>query len=363
MTAGLRWSKEEETTQFDQYYSLFSSTTGNTGVEQDWFGLGSPVWSYGNGQYSNRGIFVFDNGDVPESFVDPTDPNEVITPLIENTNADTDIDDDFFTWKLGLDWQASDDTLVYASYNRGIKAGGFNAPLDATLYVYGFLAPDEMQFDKETLDAFEIGFKTDLWDGRARLNGAMYYYDYQDYQAFNLESLTLFVFNTDATNKGFELELQASPTEGLDLLLGVAYVDTEVEDAYSPDGVNTIDREMIMTPEWTFNGMFRYEWPVGQGSLAAQYDFSYMDDHFFQLKNSPVGAEDSYMLSNIRLTYTSGNGDWEISGFVNNVTDEKFRQMVFDLSGTPAEGGFGMAEHYFGKPRWWGASFTYRWGD
>ena len=144
-------------------------------------------------------------------------------------------------------------------------------------------------FDEETLDAYEIGFKTELWDGLARLNGAMYYYDYKDYQAFNLESLTLYVFNTDAVNQGFELELQTSPVEGLDIILGMAYIDTNVEDAYSPDGgATSVDREMIVTPELSFNGMFRYEWEVGAGMLAAQYDFNYMDDHFFQLKNSPV---------------------------------------------------------------------------
>ena len=144
----------------------------------------------------------------------------------------------------------------------------------------------------------------------------------------------------------------------------MAYIDTNVEDAYSPDGGTTlIDREMIVTPEWMFNGMFRYEWQVGEGFLAAQYDFNYMDNHFFQLKNSPVVEEDSYVLSNVRLTYTAAETDWRVSVFVNNVTDEEYRQMALDLSGTPLEGGFGMTESSYGKPRWWGVSFEYLWGN
>lgn len=350
MTAGLRWSKEEKSTQFDQYYSLFESTTSNNVAVRDLFELGDPVWSYGNGQFSNQGsVTLFGAFGID-------------LPLLEG-QTDTEIDDDFFTWKLGLDWQATDDTLVYLSYNRGIKAGGFNAPLDATLYIVGALTPEEFKFDKETLDAYEIGFKTDLWDGRARLNGAAYYYDYQDYQAFNLESLTLFVFNTDAVNQGFELELQASPIDGLDVLLGMAYTDTNVEDAFTTLSGDVLDREMIMTPEYTFNGMFRYEWEMGAGMLAAQYDFNYMDDHFFQLKNSPVVEEDAYALSNVRLTYTSADTDWDISAFINNLTDEEYRQMALDLSGNPLEGGFGMTESAYGKPRWWGVSFNYRWGN
>ena len=342
LTMGLRWSKEEKETEFIQYFSLFESTDSNDVLIRDLFG--AEYWSYGNGQYSNTLAQAFG------------------APAIQGA-TDTEIDDDFFTWKLGLDWQASEDTLIYVSYNRGIKAGGFNAPLDASLYAFGALAPDEMKFDKETLDAYEIGFKTELWGGRARLNGAAYYYDYKDYQAFNLESLTLFVFNTDAINQGFELELQASPVEGFDVLLGAAYIDTTVEDAYSPDGgLTRVDREMIMTPKWSFNGMFRYEWEMFGGHLAAQYDFNYLDDHFFQLKNSPVGKEDAYTLSNVRLTYSSDD-NWSVSAFVNNVTDEEYRQMVFDLAGTPVEGGFGMAEHYYGNPRWWGVTFNYHWGS
>lgn len=350
LTAGLRWSKEEKSTEFDQYYSTFESTTSNDVAVRDVFGLGDPVWSYRDGRFSNQGsVTLFGAFGIP-------------LPLLEG-QTDTEIDDDFFTWKLGLDWQATEKTLVYVSYNRGIKAGGFNAPLDATLYIVGALTPEEFAFDKETLDAYEIGFKTELWDGRARLNGAAYYYDYKDYQAFNLESLTLFVFNTDAVNKGFELELQASPIDGLDMLLGMAYTDTNVEDAYTTPGGAVLDREMIMTPEFSFNGMLRYEWQMGKGMLAAQYDFNYMDDHFFQLKNSPVVEEDGYTISNVRLTYTSPEGDWNVSAFVNNVTDEEFRQMALDLSGNPLEGGFGMTESAYGRPRWWGVSFSYRWGN
>lgn len=350
LTAGLRWSKEEKSTQFDQYYSLFESTTSNDVAVRDLFELGDPVWSYGGGRYSNQGsVTLFD------AF-------GIALPLLEG-ETDTDIDDDFLTWKLGMDWQAGDDTLVYLSYNRGIKAGGFNAPLDATLFIVDALSPDQFKFDKETLDAYEIGFKTSLWGGLARLNGAAYYYDYKDYQAFNLESLTLFVFNTDAANQGFELELQSSPAEGLDVLLGMAYTDTNVEDAFTTLGGDVLDREMIMTPELSFNGMVRYEWGVGSGKLAAQYDFNYLDDHFFQLKNSPVVAEDAYVISNVRLTYSSANDDWSMSAFVNNVTDEEYRQMALDLSGNPLEGGFGMTESAYGSPRWWGLNFTYRFGE
>ncbi len=86
-----------------------------------------------------------------------------------------------------------------------------------------------------------------------------------------------------------------------------------------------------------------------------------MDDHFFQLKNSPVGQQDAYVISNVRVGYTTGN--WNVTAFVNNLTDEEYSQMVFDLAGTPAGGGFGMAEKFYGDPRWWGVSISYSWGS
>ena len=61
LTAGLRWSKEEKSTQFDQYYSLFESTTSNNVAVRDLFELGDPVWTYGGGRYSNQGsVTLFD---------------------------------------------------------------------------------------------------------------------------------------------------------------------------------------------------------------------------------------------------------------------------------------------------------------
>jgi iron complex outermembrane receptor protein len=88
-----------------------------------------------------------------------------------------------------------------------------------------------------------------------------------------------------------------------------------------------------------------------------------MSSHFFQLKNSPVGEEDDYVITNARLSYTSGSGNWVTSAYVNNLTDEDHRLMVFDLAGSPAQGGFGMYENYAGSPRWWGVSVQYIWGS
>ncbi|MGD9602923.1 MAG: TonB-dependent receptor, partial [Gammaproteobacteria bacterium] len=140
-----------------------------------------------------------------------------------------ELDRGLWSAKVQLDWKPTDDFLGYVSWNRGVKGGGFNAPLDITDLTgtspTGFLPLDDalMRFDEEKLDAFEIGFKQSLFGGLARLNGSFFYYDYQDYQAFRIVGLSTFIFNADADSKGMELELQASPLEGLDMLFGVSW--------------------------------------------------------------------------------------------------------------------------------------------
>ena len=96
------------------------------------------------------------------------------SPFVDDTS------DTFWTGKLQLDFNASDDVLVYGGVNRGIKAASFNAPIAG-----GLPFPDSIiPYGKETLTSVEVGIKTTVLDGTTRVNWSAFYYDYQDYQAF-----------------------------------------------------------------------------------------------------------------------------------------------------------------------------------
>jgi len=250
-----------------------------------------------------------------------------------------------------LDWSVSDDSLVYFSWNRGVKGGGYNAPIFPLAVPYD---DDSMSFDPEQLDAFEVGFKMTMMDGRARLNGAAYYYDYKDHQAFNIIGIDTLTFNADAKSQGFELEYQVSPTENWDILLGAAYNDIEI------DLGGGVKATSVQSPKLNLNGLIRYEWPMSSGGLALQADAVYRSEHFFALTALPNQTEDGYTLANVSATYTTDSGSWAVSAFVNNVTDEEYIVQTFDLSTTAL---FGMTEQYYGRPRWWGVSLRYNWGN
>jgi iron complex outermembrane receptor protein len=211
-----------------------------------------------------------------------------------------------------------------------------------------------MSYDPEQLDAYEIGFKSSLFDGLARLNGAVYYYDYKDYQAFFITGIQTITSNTDAESTGGELELITSPIDGMDILLGAAYNDIDVD---QPGGGTLTS---VQSPEWNLNGMIRYEWPMFGGYVALQADTVFVDDRIFAFTNDPPSDGDSYWLSNVSVSYATEDRDWLLRVYVDNVTDEEYLVQTFDLS--PAVENFGMTEQYYGRPMWWGVSLQYSFG-
>ena len=257
-------------------------------------------------------------------------------------------EDDEFSVRVALNYDLGEDVLIYSSWNRGVKGGGYNAPVFPLSPPLGY-DDATMSYDPEQLDAFEVGFKSRLADGLAIFNGAAYYYDYKDYQAFQIIGLDTITTNANADSYGFELELQATPTDGLDVILGMAYNDIEVS---LGDGPKTTS---VQSPKWNLNGLVRYAWPVAGGALAAQFDALYRSRHFFSLTGLETVEEDGYAITNASLSYTSANGGFTVSGFVHNLGDVQHLVQTFDLSG-PAV--FGMVEQYYNRPRWWGISLA-----
>src|SRR5690606_2434579 len=133
-------------------------------------------------------------------------------------------DDEDYSARAVLNWRPREDLLVYAGISRGTKAGGFSAPLDA------LLLPTEMPYEPEVLTNYEVGLKSEWLDGRLRFNASAFYYDYDDFQAFNFSGLTQVVVNADAEILGFEAEAAFLPVEGLELMLGLSLLDAKVKD-------------------------------------------------------------------------------------------------------------------------------------
>lgn len=144
---------------------------------------------------------------------------------------------DAITGRVVLDWKPdlsfTQDTLVYASYTRGNKPGGFNPPYDPNLF-----PPIPLTFKSETVDAFEIGTKNTFLGGELQLNATAFYYKYKDFQVSRIINRTSFNDNTDATIYGVELEAIVRPARNFTVNASMSYLNTEISDFSTVDTRN-----------------------------------------------------------------------------------------------------------------------------
>jgi iron complex outermembrane receptor protein len=308
-------------------------------------------------------IFLLDvwPADEPRGYLAPAEPAAYL--VVHNKDSAGDLavyDKGLWSAKVGLDWQVNDDLLTYFTFNRGVKGGGFNGPA-----VGEVMRPEQFPFKEEVLKAYEIGFKQTLADNRLRVNAAAFYYDYDDFQAFIFEGQANFISNQDAEIYGAELEIEGSPVEGLDVKGGVAYLQAEAYDVTFPftdsntgrEFTQPLDREFPRAPEWSANGLVRYQWPVSfentglGGNFAVQADFNWRSDQNMLLSEAPAGEQDAYAIVNARASYTSKDGRWEASFAVHNIGNKFYCTQIYDV-GTD----FNSVECFFNRPRWYAGS-------
>ncbi len=261
--------------------------------------------------------------------------------------------------KAELDYKIDQDNLLYASVNRGAKGGGWSAPSSGYVNLnpaYPFVPTLKMRYDEERLTSSELGFKSTFWDGAARLNGDVFYYNYKNYQGFFLDVATQIVENIDAKVKGGELELAVVPIHGLHLQLGVSYLDTQALDVPTPSGI-LVTSQLPQAPPWSVNAVARYEWPAFGGKLSAEIDAKWNKALYLELVNAPVDLQPSYTLANARVGYTDPSGRWDVSAYCKNCFNTLYRIYNLDLSGF-----LGINQSVYGPPRLYGASVAYHWG-
>lgn len=260
------------------------------------------------------------------------------------------INNDNISGKVGLNFRPNDDVLLYTSFSRGFKSGGFNGGfLDYTDGV----VPSDTPYKEEILDAYEIGFKSKLLDKSLRFNASVFYYDYKNYQALTFSGLSQFISNSDAELYGADLDLVWLPMEHLDLQLGASFLHTNV-DQVVVQGTPVMDTEMVLAPKFTLNGLARYEYPFANNrALIFQVDFNHQGAHFFDITNSPVSHEGAYTVFNARAAYR-WNEKLTFALWGKNITGEEYRVYTFDFTG-PA----GLNQQFFAPPRWIGGSLSY----
>ncbi|MFA5524676.1 MAG: TonB-dependent receptor [Tissierellales bacterium] len=230
------------------------------------------------------------------------------------------------TWRLVYDFNVSDDVMLYASYNRGFRSGNYNA-----------VSPADPAFDSEVVDAFEVGFKSELFDGVLRLNGSVYYYEVDDLQLQTFETFTSRTVNAaNAEITGAEVDLIWLATDALTFTFGASYSDGEYKDfpnapsnPPNPQGgnlpaeaVDASGNQIINMPKWQSTLGATYELPTDSGIYTTGLRVTYNDGFPWE----PDGRleQDSYTLVNLTLGWQSLSEVWGVQLIGRNLTNEKY---------------------------------------
>lgn len=261
------------------------------------------------------------------------------------------LSDTLVSGKAQVDFHLTNDVLTYVSVNRGVKGGGFTAPLFPD--TIGDLSP--LKFSPEKLTSYEAGLKSEFLDHTLRFNAAAYYYDYNDYQALIYTvALEQLIVNANAKHKGAEFDLEWAPTSAWKFAFGGSYVDAVVENVDSRGTGVKANYTAPNAPKWSANALARYNLPVGPGTVSFQLDGNYMTHFWFNLANTPVVDQPAFGIGNVRLFWTPKDAKYEVGASVENVTNKHYGVMGFDNTGIN-----GLAQLYPGNPRWWKAHVNY----
>ena len=233
-------------------------------------------------------------------------------------------------------YKVSADVNVYAQFSTGFKGGGVNPRPYYILQV--------QPFRPETVDAFEVGFKSELFDRKLRFNAAAFYNKYKDMQ-LTLNVCPQYVPVGQAPNcalpanvgngtiKGVEFEAELHPVTRMLIDASFSLVD------FNYDKVDTAATRVRLTDKTPFTPKYKasvgaqYEFRLGDhGSLTPRIDYQYQSEQYAYPVNFPRGRVPGFGLANARITYRDPSGAWQISAAATNLFDKYYILGTFDAT-------------------------------
>jgi outer membrane receptor protein involved in Fe transport len=326
------------------------------------------------------------------------------------------VDFEEMTGRFGFDWKPelafTDQSLIYAFYSRGYKAGGLNPACSQNCT--GLNAT----FEPEFINAFEVGAKNTLLDGTLQLNGTAFLYDYTGYQVSKIVNRTSINENIDAEVRGIELESIWNPIQPLRFNASIGWLDTEItggtsvdvfnrtqgdpnlvlvkasstancvvsrttaatalsisnalnnpfallgvcDGAFGPanDGVsvNLKGKELPNAPEFTVSLGAQYTVEMENGWTAlGRVDYYHQTNSFARIFNSAADKLEAW--NNVNLTVSLANADngWSVEAYVKNATDE---ETITDTYLTDDSSGL-FRNAFYTEPRTFGIGVSKTW--
>lgn len=257
------------------------------------------------------------------------------------SSGDSDFDNISYTGKI--DYDISENVMLYGSYSTGFKGSGFSPDCFGATGCF-------LPVVEEEVATIEGGFRTQIWDSRLQFNGTYFNSNYDNLQiAASVPGLGFTRFNVDETQiQGFEFDLNFSPTQNFTLLANLGILDGEYKSfgsdpgeiarqigglsnggASCPGGIATVEcasnLELKNAPNWKGNIAVIYDHQMNSGDLTFSGDISWEDDSFNLVANGPESAFTNIpTLVNGRISYTPDDSFWSIGAWAKNIANEKY---------------------------------------
>lgn len=360
VSAGLRYTTDSKDTGFRSYTIGGRSVLGGLIGAAQLAASGDPL-AVGQANAILGALQSPAVQSIPEAFL----PNFGLTFQPTANNGDRTVkshDDSSFTWRLVARYAASDDLNLYASYARGrrpeILATG--APVTPGG------APRFDAIDAETVDSYEVGAKSALLDGRLRLDGAIYYYDYKDFQTVIQDGVVFTIANAGAAKAyGFEGQMEWRAASGLDIYATYAYSHARFDGgAYDGNQFRlSPDHSLSLGASWKFEA-------IG-GTFDIRPSYTWQSEVFFDDNNDrsvfqqPPAAfvadniqdekQGAYGLLNLRGSFSPVGTGVTFELFGTNLLDERY---IIDAGNTGDS--LGLPTFIAGPPRMFGASIGWK---
>ena len=286
-------------------------------------------------------------------------------PIQQLALTDEQLSNSAFNYRAALDYKLTDDILVYGSIATGYKSGDFNGSFLS-------LVPAEIALQlkpvkPEHVTAYEVGFKSSLFDHRLLFDAAGFYNQYNDLQVFVLvppvpggSGFPVNVLDNakKAHTEGVEAQVEAKPFANFTVSAQFGYLETRLDDYITAQLIAQPDftgKQLPVSPHFSMAGLADYKIPFGSGALDLQFTWTYKSHQFFDISNDPYTTQSGYWLENARVAYQFAGSGLEVAAWVRNLSDQKYFLDEFDLTSP-----FGFIQGIVGTPRSFGGEINYR---
>ena len=264
-----------------------------------------------------------------------------------------DTDETLYGGKVVIDYQVSDDHLLYASLARGYKPGGVNTD--------GTLNQAEREFDTEYQWAYEVGNKSSLLDDSLQIRVAAFYNDRQDMHIKDSiipvggpGAFVDYITNAaEGSNYGLEIESVWQATDALQLFANAGLLRTDIDECDTAGCIDLVGRDQPHAPRYQYAAGLKF---AVSEKVFAQLDIEAKDEFYFS--SSHDAKSESYELLNAQMGYESEA--WSLVLWGRNLTDEDVETRGFRFGNDPRDGYTTHTYVQLGEPRVVGLTGRYK---